>query len=131
MRMTGTEAMQDRDDLDDLFAAARASRPVPSEALMARVLADHPDIAVVINNAGLSAQARREQVAAFHAQGMKPAEMMARLGVTLPPPGEYGVGMIFLPKEHASRQACEQELERAIQAEIGRASCRERVSSPV
>jgi hypothetical protein len=32
--------MQDRDDLDDLFAAARASRPVPSEALMARVLAD-------------------------------------------------------------------------------------------
>ncbi|MEY2658802.1 MAG: hypothetical protein RLZZ395_2544, partial [Pseudomonadota bacterium] len=34
-----------------------------------------------------------------------------------PPMGEYGVGMIFLPKEHASRQACEQELERAIQAE--------------
>lgn len=37
---TGTEAMQDRDDLDDLFAVARASRPVPSDALMARVLAD-------------------------------------------------------------------------------------------
>ncbi|MET1116892.1 MAG: glutamate synthase-related protein, partial [Comamonas sp.] len=31
--------------------------------------------------------------------------------------GEYGVGMIFLPKEHASRLACEQELERAIKAE--------------
>ncbi|MCL4696595.1 MAG: hypothetical protein KJ023_05960, partial [Burkholderiaceae bacterium] len=31
-------------------------------------------------------------------------------GVALPPPGEYGVGMIFLPKEHASRLACEQEL---------------------
>ncbi|AFZ65680.1 glutamate synthase-related protein [Deinococcus peraridilitoris] len=42
---------------------------------------------------------------------------MAALGVTLPPPGEYGVGMIFLPKEHASRLACEQELERAIRAE--------------
>ncbi len=42
---------------------------------------------------------------------------MARQGVTLPPPGEYGVGMIFLPKEHASRLACEQELERAIKAE--------------
>ena len=42
---------------------------------------------------------------------------MARLGVELPPPGEYGVGMIFLPKEHASRQACERELERAIHAE--------------
>ncbi|MEW5887382.1 MAG: glutamate synthase-related protein [Pseudomonadota bacterium] len=42
---------------------------------------------------------------------------MARLGCTLPPPGEYGVGMVFLPKEHASRLACEQELERAIRAE--------------
>ena len=35
----------------------------------------------------------------------------------LPPPGEYGVGMVFLPKEHASRLACEQELERAVRAE--------------
>ena len=44
------------------------------------------------------------------------AEMAAQ-GVNLPAPGEYGVGMIFLPKEHASRLACEQELERAIKAE--------------
>ena len=42
---------------------------------------------------------------------------MASQGVALPPPGEYGVGMIFLPKEHASRLACEQELERAVKAE--------------
>ncbi|MBH9552437.1 glutamate synthase-related protein [Inhella gelatinilytica] len=42
---------------------------------------------------------------------------MALQGVTLPPPGEYGVGMIFLPKEHASRLACIQELERAVKAE--------------
>jgi glutamate synthase (NADPH) large chain len=42
---------------------------------------------------------------------------MAAQGVELPPPGEYGVGMIFLPKEHASRLACEQEMERAIKAE--------------
>ena len=42
---------------------------------------------------------------------------MARQGVTLPPLGDYGVGMIFLPKEIASRRACEQELERAIAAE--------------
>ncbi|MBW8846068.1 MAG: glutamate synthase subunit alpha [Burkholderiales bacterium] len=42
---------------------------------------------------------------------------MALQGITLPPPGEYGVGMIFLPKEHASRLACEQELARAIKAE--------------
>ncbi|MCM2252778.1 MAG: glutamate synthase-related protein, partial [Ramlibacter sp.] len=44
-------------------------------------------------------------------------EEMAAQGVELPPPGEYGVGMIFLPKEHASRLACEQELERAIKTE--------------
>ncbi|HZF86050.1 MAG TPA: glutamate synthase central domain-containing protein, partial [Burkholderiaceae bacterium] len=44
-------------------------------------------------------------------------EEMAKQGITLPPPGEYGVGMIFLPKEHASRLACEQEMERAIKAE--------------
>ncbi|MDP9043961.1 MAG: glutamate synthase-related protein [Pseudomonadota bacterium] len=42
---------------------------------------------------------------------------MAAVGVELPPPGEYGVGMIFLPKEHASRLACVQELERAVKAE--------------
>ena len=42
---------------------------------------------------------------------------MAKQGVELPPPGEYGVSMIFLPKEHASRLACEQEMERAIKAE--------------
>ncbi|MFA9276183.1 MAG: glutamate synthase central domain-containing protein, partial [Candidatus Aquirickettsiella gammari] len=44
-------------------------------------------------------------------------EEMAKQGVELPPPGEYGVGMIFLPKEHASRLACEQEIERAVRAE--------------
>ncbi len=44
------------------------------------------------------------------------AEMVDH-GVRLPPPGEYGVGMIFLPKEHASRLACVQELERAVKAE--------------
>ena len=44
------------------------------------------------------------------------AEMAAQ-GVQLPPPGEYGVGMIFLPKEHASRLACENELARAVKAE--------------
>jgi len=44
-------------------------------------------------------------------------EQMALQGVQLPAAGEYGVGMIFLPKEHASRLACEQEMERAIKAE--------------
>jgi glutamate synthase (NADPH/NADH) large chain len=44
-------------------------------------------------------------------------EEMARQGVALPPPGEYGVGMVFLPKEHASRLACERALEKAVVAE--------------
>jgi glutamate synthase (NADPH/NADH) large chain len=44
-------------------------------------------------------------------------EEMAKQGVALPPPGEYGVGMVFLPKEQASRLACEQEIERAVHAE--------------
>ena len=44
-------------------------------------------------------------------------EEMAKQGVALPPVGEYGVGMIFMPKEHASRLACEQEMERAIKSE--------------
>ncbi|WP_426174572.1 glutamate synthase-related protein [Massilia sp. TWR1-2-2] len=42
---------------------------------------------------------------------------MAKQGVELPPPGEYGVGMVFLPKENASRIACEQEIERAARIE--------------
>src|SRR5690606_5661490 len=44
-------------------------------------------------------------------------EDMAARGVTLPPPGEYGVAMVFLPKETASRLACEMELERAVRIE--------------
>ncbi|MGA0855230.1 MAG: glutamate synthase-related protein [Burkholderiaceae bacterium] len=44
-------------------------------------------------------------------------EEMASQGVALPPPGEYGVGMVFLPKENASRLACERALEKAVVAE--------------
>ncbi|HET7157360.1 MAG TPA: glutamate synthase large subunit, partial [Burkholderiales bacterium] len=44
------------------------------------------------------------------------AEMAAQ-GVRLPPVGQYGVGMVFLPKEPASRLACEYEIERAIKDE--------------
>lgn len=42
---------------------------------------------------------------------------MAERGVALPAPGEYGVAMVFLPQEVASRLACEAELERAVRAE--------------
>jgi len=44
-------------------------------------------------------------------------EEMAKQGVALPPQGEYGVGMVFLPQEPASRLACEYEIERAIKDE--------------
>ena len=44
-------------------------------------------------------------------------EDMAKQGVKLPPFGQYGVGMVFLPREPASRLACEYEIERAIKDE--------------
>ena len=44
-------------------------------------------------------------------------EEMAKQGVALPPLGEYGVGMVFLPQEAASRHACVEEIERSIKAE--------------
>ena len=44
-------------------------------------------------------------------------EDMAAQGVDLPPPDEYGVAMVFLPQETASRLACQQELERAVREE--------------
>ena len=42
---------------------------------------------------------------------------MMNQGVKFPPAGEYGVGMVFLPQEAASRHACEEEIERAVAAE--------------
>ncbi|MBL8443683.1 MAG: glutamate synthase subunit alpha, partial [Zoogloeaceae bacterium] len=44
-------------------------------------------------------------------------EELATNGVVLPAAGEYGVGIVFMPKEQASRLACEEEIERAIRAE--------------
>ena len=44
-------------------------------------------------------------------------EEMAKAGVKLPPPGQYGVGMVFLPRDPASRIACEYEIERAVKDE--------------
>jgi len=44
-------------------------------------------------------------------------EEMAKQGVNLPKPGQYGVGMVLLPREPASRFACEYEIERAIKDE--------------
>ncbi len=44
-------------------------------------------------------------------------EELGRQGVKLPPVGHYGVGMVFLPRDPASRLACEYEIERAIKDE--------------
>ncbi|MGB8434486.1 MAG: glutamate synthase large subunit [Burkholderiales bacterium] len=44
-------------------------------------------------------------------------EELGKQGVHLPPAGQYGVGMVFLPQEPASRIACEYEIERAIKDE--------------
>ena len=41
----------------------------------------------------------------------------AGIGIELPDPGEYGVGMIFLPRDPGARAACEHEIARAIQVE--------------
>jgi glutamate synthase (NADPH/NADH) large chain len=44
-------------------------------------------------------------------------EELAKQGVKLPAAGQYGVGMVFLPSDPASRIACEYEIERAIKDE--------------
>ncbi len=41
----------------------------------------------------------------------------AAMGVNLPPSGEYGVGMVFLPRDKAARESCEQILADKISAE--------------
>ena len=38
-------------------------------------------------------------------------------GIQLPPAGEYGIGMIFLPREDAARSACEKVIAKKIAAE--------------
>jgi glutamate synthase (NADPH/NADH) large chain len=41
----------------------------------------------------------------------------ARLGIHLPPPGEYGIGMVFLPVERHQRLMCEGIIERIVREE--------------
>ncbi len=45
------------------------------------------------------------------------ARECGRLGITLPNPGEYGVGMVFLPVERHQRLICEGILERIVKEE--------------
>lgn len=46
-----------------------------------------------------------------------PARGNGKAGVALPRAGDYGAGMVFLPKESASRLACQEAIERAVSAE--------------
>jgi glutamate synthase domain-containing protein 2/glutamate synthase domain-containing protein 1/glutamate synthase domain-containing protein 3 len=50
-----------------------------------------------------------------------PHQFLARrceeLGIALPPPGEYGVGMVFLPCEQESARQCEQAFEAIVREE--------------
>ena len=41
----------------------------------------------------------------------------AALGIDLPPPGRYGVGMVFLPKDESARRACEEAFAEVVAAE--------------
>jgi glutamate synthase (NADPH/NADH) large chain len=41
----------------------------------------------------------------------------AKIGIELPDAGEYGVGMIFLPRDAGARAACEHEIARSVVAE--------------
>ena len=39
------------------------------------------------------------------------------LGIKLPPPGQYGVGMVFLPTSVADREVCQRIFEQTVRAE--------------
>ena len=41
----------------------------------------------------------------------------AKLGIDLPPPGEYGVGMVFLPQDPSQRKECERIFEVIVEEE--------------
>ena len=50
-----------------------------------------------------------------------PHEFFAReckgLGIELPPPGDYGVGMVFLPRDSAQRERCQRIFEDVVREE--------------
>ncbi len=45
------------------------------------------------------------------------AQQAETLGIELPDPGEYGVGMVFLPQNAAARKRCEKMLEKVVRDE--------------
>lgn len=63
--MTGSEMDRDDDRLEDFFAAARRSAPAPSEALVARILADAEAAMPKAATAGPAPGQRRGGLAAW------------------------------------------------------------------
>ena len=45
------------------------------------------------------------------------AKVCDQLGITLPPPGDYGVGMVFLPQDSAQRERCQRIFESVVREE--------------
>ena len=45
------------------------------------------------------------------------ADACGEIGIKLPDPGQYGAGVVFLPTERASREACERLFEQAVREE--------------
>ena len=44
-------------------------------------------------------------------------QQTAALGFTMPAPGDYGVGMVFLPQDKAARERCEKTIEKIVRDE--------------
>src|SRR6201988_2696401 len=45
------------------------------------------------------------------------AKQTALLGIPLPSPGDYGVGVVFLPQDQAARERCEKTFEKIVRDE--------------
>ena len=89
-------------------AIARTTDFQPNGVLRANTLNDELDRQVA------AIQEMRDTLSA--AIRLHPSEPPA--GIELPPPGDYGLGMLFLPVEAASRQACQRKLEEIFAAVV-------------
>ncbi|HYE98376.1 MAG TPA: glutamate synthase large subunit, partial [Planctomycetota bacterium] len=102
---------QERDACGVAFVAdlqARKSHQIVLQALRALVNLDHRGACGCEANTGDGAGILLQMPHRFFEK---------RSGLALPAYGEYGVGMLFLPREEASRRECEAIVERTVAAE--------------
>ena len=90
---------------------ARASNDIVRKALRVLVNLEHRGATGYEKNTGDGAGILTQLPHAYLAQRCR------GLGIQLPPPGDYGVGMLFLPVDAESRQACERKFEEAAAGE--------------